>query len=905
MNRRLCAFLSAAALCWHLGGGLEARAADAVAADAAKAPGLLLDAGCLWRCYMVRGTEIVRADGGELVPVHYEQPMERAGKERRIRLRRHPEARFWPAAPAAAWRQPDFDDSGWGALCGPFLVGPRKSDASIYRSVPVLYLRGKFQVKEPSQAGDMTLDLAFHGGVAVYLNGSEVARKHLPAGDLAADVVAEDYPIEAFIGPDGHVLVTVPDAMADESVLNCYRLRRRALAGVRIPARLLRQGLNVLAIEIRRAPLPERFFTAPNRNSGGGYFIRQCGWPRVALAELRLAAPGAPAGALIPNIALSGRPAGFQVWRQPLAQEVTSESYADPCEAGRPVRLAGARNGQVSWQVAAGCTEPILGLTASCSDFVGPGGATIPSAAVAVRYAVDAHPRSHYSQGRPERFAALSEAAPAAVPLDPRTPAAVQPVWFNLRTPRTAVPGDYRGSVTLRATGRPPVSTSVEMRIVDWQLPDARDFFTVLGMIQSPESVARLYGAELWSQRHWQLMEESFKRMGELGVKEVYVTAVRQTHLGNEHAMLRFRREPGGLVPDFTIVDRYLYLAARHLGRPLVVCLYCWEQNGGGHYPSHLSGEKLRGFERKLLLSVVGPGGQLEAADGPAWGSDACRALWRPVFDGLKQRLAALRIEGEVMPGIAGDYLPGAGAVGDLKQASGGARWVRHTHSSAFTIGSKEAEVGYLASAWGGARCQDPDLGRAYGWSAPVCKVVTREFPDDPAFQSLFLEGKVCGLARFPDNEDHGLRGLGRMGADFWPLPDNSGRGGSSLLGCYPETGWGQLNPRLWMPAFFAAGPNGAIHCVRSLIFLQNMQEIEARIFVEKALADKSQAVRVGPELAARAQELLDTRLRMANATMWQYACDRSGTLMCDLGAQTRALYELAAEVAGKLAAAQ
>jgi len=50
-----------------------------------------------------------------------------------------------------------------------------------------------------------------------------------------------------------------------------------------------------------------------------------------------------------------------------------------------------------------------------------------------------------------------------------------------------------------------------------------------------------------------------------------------------------------------------------------------------------------------------------------------------------------------------------------------------------------------------------------------------------------------------------------------------------------------------------------------------------------------------------RAQELLDVRTRIGNATVWQYAGDRSGTLASDLGGLSRQLYELAAEAAGKL----
>jgi len=85
------------------------------------------------------------------------------------------------------------------------------------------------------------------------------------------------------------------------------------------------------------------------------------------------------------------------------------------------------------------------------------------------------------------------------------------------------------------------------------------------------------------------------------------------------------------------------------------------------------------------------------------------------------------------------------------------------------------------------------------------------------------------------------------------------------------------------------------------MLLMENVQECEARIFVEEALAGQ----RISGELAGRGQKLLDERAdwcRIVHAAHHWGACV---TLEGDCGegsrARARALYALAAEVAAKL----
>jgi len=411
------------------------------------------------------------------------------------------------------------------------------------------------------------------------------------------------------------------------------------------------------------------------------------------------------------------------------------------------------------------------------------------------------------------------------------------------------------------------------------------------------------YGVPMWSEKHWELIGRSLALMGELGTKAIYVTAIRQTHLGNQHGMIRFvKGADGSLQPDLSIAERYIGLAARHLGKVPIVGVYCWEtfDSGGKFHFGHYARKN-----RPILISVLDPEtGALVEAEGPQWGTPACPRFWKPVFDGVRKILAKHGIAGSMMVGVCGDFEPTDAALEDIKAASGGAKWISHSHVVRRNIGPKKNHpTGYIAAAWGGhTHHVDPDFGRGYGWKNPFPRVMTRGFPPAPINQRFFLEALVTSRIMpkgRPFQPDWGLHGFGRMGADFWPvLKDRRGRG-SPLLARYPRARWGQLNVALWMPALLAPGRDGAVPTVRSEMIRENQQEIAARVFVEKALLDKARRAKLGDDLARRVQALLDERVRAANRAYAKR--DRRAALSLDVAALSSRLYEAAAEVAKRL----
>jgi len=134
--------------------------------------------------------------------------------------------------PPADWRATNFNDSAWQS--GPAPLGHGDGDESTVTwsgpaPAPVTtYFRHSFAITNRRDFFNLTLRLLCDDGAAVYLNGSEVFRRNLPAGPLTASTLA---------------LVSVEGA--GESAFE-----QRAVG-----AYLLVDGTNTLAVELHQSSL--------------------------------------------------------------------------------------------------------------------------------------------------------------------------------------------------------------------------------------------------------------------------------------------------------------------------------------------------------------------------------------------------------------------------------------------------------------------------------------------------------------------------------------------------------------------------------------------------------------------------------------------------------------------------
>jgi len=766
--------------------------------------------------------------------------------------------------PPADWMQADFDDSLW--LRGPALRGgasPR---------VARLCLRGRFVVADPARAGGLKLSLAYHGGAIIYVNGKELKRGDVAPGPAKT---ANEYPETAFVTREGGYLAPAnaylggkpgykPDADAQERM----KQWRREMTDVAIPSSMLRRGENVLAIELVRAPYDFR-----KAKAAGSDFPYEFTWYTCQLLDVRLSAADGDAAT-----SATARPEGMHVHNSnPLAGDFDAD-FANPAEPLRPIVLAGAANGSYSGKVVVGSTKPLAGLSAKATALTGPGG-SIPAEAVRLRYAAawgDEHltDSTYFQQTPPYRSRVtlmdmLLDAAPQG--------ASVVPVWVTVNVPKSAKAGLYKGTVTVAATGEKPVTVPVELTVADWSLPDVERWQTWVELMQSPDTLAMEYGVPLWSERHWDLIARSFREISGTGSRVLYVPLLAHTNLGNDESMVRWIEKGNNRFEhDFTVMDKYLDLAEKHLGKPKIVVFNVWDVymipkknptagQGGGHrrMVGSFNGEQAAKMGTGPLVTVVDPKtGKTDSAYLPTFFEPAAKEIWQPLFASLRQRMKQRGLEGAMMLGMVTDAQPSKEEVALLKDLSGGLPWVSHGHNGfePNQLLHGVSPVGYQACVWftqfadqvltHGKTWGDVPM---YGWQYEQLRVAYERNTDLDSYP--LTRWRQMGES----NITGGQRGMGRIGADFWPvIRDKRGQRRGRGWDRFPESRWMNLNI---CNALLAPGPGGPVATTRLEAFREGVQECEARIAIERVLVDPKLSARLGEPLAKRCRDMLNERM--------------------------------------------
>ncbi|HUV38566.1 MAG TPA: glycoside hydrolase domain-containing protein, partial [Planctomycetota bacterium] len=808
--------------------------------------------------------------------------------------------------PPAGWQETDFDDSGWLRLPGrPFPATKRYGypeeivDAGFTdtekssSALALLCVREKFHVADPAAVKDLKLSLEFRGGVVVTVNGKELTRSHI-AADAGPETLAEAYPDEAFLAPDGSLLCsfsydkTVRDRIVkDPEIHRRWLTRNRHVRELAIPPGMLRKGTNVLAFEIHRSPQHPALYDTTRKLPA--YYMPWMLWSTCALVRVRLVAEAG----VEPN---ATRPKGLQVWNSSPMNPDFDVDWGDPTESLRPMRLVGTRGGSVSGKVVVGSDGTIRGLTAqlgALKSAPGPGqadGATIPADKVRVRYALpsgwSAMPDGRYPLVA-DLFDELAETAPAEVPVSVKpvekktsvddgapawVPGAVVPVWVTVEVPDSARPGEYSATLTLSADGVRPVTVPVTLSVAAWRSPAPNAFHTIVDLIQSPESVALQYDVPLWSEEHWKLVSKSFDRLGYVGNWTLYVPLIAQTNQGNVETMVRWvRRAPSGKedplgtgdgtwTHDFSVMERYLDTAVEHMGRPKIICLYLWDLFIGGVKTRHEDDTRPGHGAQQLAPGEI-PVSVLDKATGMVSTAtigtfdEKGLALWKPLANGLMKRLKDRGLEGTVMLGLASDGRPDKEIVTVTSTLFPDVPWMRHGHQQWKELGTNDVPIGYQANVQWMKYLEDVEHGKfsCYGWNRPQMWAMYYR-TGDPNL-SLTMSRLIAEI-----NIQGYQRGFGRVGLDFWPVLEDARKRKHSIQGRFPQADWRQLNAMV--RSLVPAGPDGASGSVRLEMMREGLQEAEARIVVERALVTPELRARLGDDLVRRAEAMIDERAR-------------------------------------------
>jgi hypothetical protein len=752
------------------------------------------------------------------------------------------------APPPSGWEAPTFDDFGWPRAR---LSWVRPTAFGRFSSAG-LCLRGKFLVTDPAALRGLHLTIKYYGGVRVLLNGREVARQHLPAGDLAPDTPAEMYPNDVYVDDQGVIVPmggyeygwnSLSPAVRRDAEARVAR-RTRVLGPIRLPAEAVRQGENVLAVEVRRSEYPAvapRWFTSPEGRT-------KPFWIPIHLFDLRLEADGA---GVRPNVA---RPKGLQVWTENTNDRVTVIDYGDEGEGLRPMRIVGARNGSFCGQLVIGSDDAMKGVQVRVGELKPlQGTGVIPPEQVTVLYAL---PDISY-RGSPTWFDGLQSEPPAAVAVNRAggSGGAVQPVLVRVAVPKDAPAGAYRGQAVVSVAGAQPVNVPIELSLADWLVPDPKDFRTYVGVYQSPTSVALQYKVKEWSEEHWKLLDRSFALLGRAGNKLLNVTVVDRTQFGNDEGVVYWIRKPdGSFTYDFTVFDRLLDLALAHCKTLEFVALHVW----------HSGGWEVRKADQENTVTVIDEKtGARERMQVPVFGTEASQRFWKPLFEAVQARLAKRGLDKAMCLGILSDGTAPREVFQAMNEiVPGGARWMRGCHGGTYSPRPDPLP--------GGGVTVLHEFCYGFGLPDPAKPLPTywqqRTWPGAD-YDRISNHEQVVSLAWYRDTAVTALmkrtRGIGRVCLDFWDvLPHRSGQ--QDLYNRWPQSSCAQREPSMKKMAW--AAPDGAATTLRYEAFCEGIQYADAMIAVSEAVDRKAAAL--GKERTAAFRDILVEMLRREVKTL-------------------------------------
>ena len=566
------------------------------------------------------------------------------------------------------------------------------------------------------------------------------------------------------------------------------------------------------------------------------------------------------------------RPAGeVRVWNSDVLAPQEDILGYDAQKPLGPIRIVGARGGTFSGKVVVGCPGTLKGVSARAAELTQTGGTgRIGTDRIQVRYALVGLWESWQKISKAiSRFDVLAERPPEEVrphvsrrksPREAWIPPgrAILPVWVTVSVPPDVPAGDYTGTVTLTLPGG-TTRVPVRLTVCDYTLPDPKHWRTWSELIQSPDTLSLVYHVPLWSEKHWRLIDRSMAYVAAMGTRSCYIPLIAETNLGNAESMVRWRRKgPGKYTYDFSVMERYLDVTEKHLGRPGIVVFQVWDNFlEGGRFSGDIKFETKQTKAERLAYRGKGPevtrvdaGGRVSGELLPPYSDAKAHALWKPLTEALLRRLARRGLKEAAALGMVTDSEPTKAVVDLWRSLLPGVGWVRHAHGSRKELHG--VPYRYQLQVWH-LRFANPNRTAQYhGWHrADLVGHLARDLRANfPMLTFRYLgEMNIGGAAR----------GFGRFGADFWPVREDARvgiHGGWGALvsdGRFPKSSWRNLNVRL---SFLAPGPDGALATARYEMLREGVQECEARIVIDEALLEG----RITGALAERCRKLLNAR---------------------------------------------
>jgi hypothetical protein len=332
---------------------------------------------------------------------------------------------------------------------------------------------------------------------------------------------------------------------------------------------------------------------------------------------------------------------------------------------------------------------------------------------------------------------------------------------------------------------------------------------------------------EPWSAEHWQLLDRTMGQLAEVGNDIAILPLICDGEAGNAESLAPWIRKGDSYDYDWTNLDRYLDLVAKHWGkRTFIVGEICWAPYTEKGWSLKHSGVTVIDGGRKVKLPL------------PDAGSEEWARLFLPFARAVDERVRARGFASFQWGWFYDNVEPVKAMAERLAKECPSAGWARSSHDgntnrpfpkqtgASVTLDmhirgfpSSYTRAGHPESKMGWKRSGDVLFPRG------ASEVQAVGAWDSPMSMRWLVENCLV----------NGASGVGRMAADYWP----------------PEgfANWYQpLVNHLFYPS--KEGPEGS---VRFEAFREGVQEAELRIQLERA----------GKDRAEPAKTILDDRIHL------------------------------------------
>lgn len=818
--------------------------------------------------------------------------------------------------PDQDWHKADFNDNDWLRQLS-FYRAPQNVRAAFYRT--------RFFVKDPSQLKALKLNAAFRGSIRVFINGKEIARRHLPEGALSVNTRAEVYPPESYFFMQGEYLkgydykekelkstpkstlasryLIVPefkvefdqflDAKKGGGEYKIYRSRasrifarvapfnrkgfdriqreRNRTIQLDIARTDLQKGENVLAIETRASLLHP---IALQWEYGS-----RTSWMHCGLLSVNLSDPSKQV------VKTTKRQPGTQLWAEDIHRRIYGKEFSEVTRSSTPLRIVAARGGTFSAQAVISTDKTLTGIKTSVDrnaddpfvsrvmypvahyiDELKPGnrGRRLGNGFNPRVY--ESYVKDRFGVSKVPFYEHLGSVPPETIEAD-----TCYPFWISVKVPENTRAGKYACRFTVEAEGMKPLSLPLEITVHDWRIPSPDRFTTIAGLEQSPYALAREFKTGLWTEAHWKLIDRAFSILKRVDNDWLLMPVITHTEFGNgSDSMVRVSKTAAGdYTVDFTILDRYLDIVKKHCGDPLVASFIVMHPGNPGDGRMRMPASNIPLYDASGNVTLMPVDSRMEPGER--------RRFWKFLSTAIHSHMQSRNLGRATHWGYTWD---GQGNTPDLyamlAEFAPDVYWARGAHwrpickyyKAVATVYNNKLEIGFTSrKGW-----KKPYHWLTYPryWGSVIdCSDYSPPF----SFRMLVERSMAAGS-----------RGFSRMGFDFWK--NHYLHGMKDIT--YPV---GVPNLMITWP-----GRDGPETSTRFEMLVEGMQETEAVVFLEQAV-DKLSGEKHG-ELRRRVKAMLDRRLA---ETILDLPVGTRPELveLCSINWQKRsnALYKTAAEV--------